>query len=158
MESEIGNVLHYVSNVFPGVLQLVSERFRESWDVAFPGTDPPPEPKLTFGTWVGGDRDGHPFVTTAVTRFALESLHQGTLGVWRDRLRSLAQALSLSDSMQPAPAILRDRIAACGLAVEHEPWKQWARLMVEWLPQYRVPEELAADLRLLSDEIGRAHV
>jgi phosphoenolpyruvate carboxylase len=156
VESEIGNVLHYVSNVFPGVLQLVSERFRESWDLAFPGTDPPPEPKLTFGTWVGGDRDGHPFVTTAVTRFALESLHEGTLGVWRDRLRSLAQALSLSDSMQPAPAILRDRIAACGLALEHEPWKQWARLMFERLPQYRLPEELAEELQLLSDALREA--
>ncbi|HEY6340922.1 MAG TPA: phosphoenolpyruvate carboxylase [Bryobacteraceae bacterium] len=153
VESEIGNVLHYVSNVFPGVLQLVSERFRESWDLAFPGTDPPPEPRLTFGTWVGGDRDGHPFVTTAVTRFALESLRERALGVWRDRLRSLAQALSLSDSMQPAPAILRDRIAACGLAVEHEPWRQWARLMLDKLPHYRVPQELAADLQLLSDAL-----
>ena len=37
VESEIGNALHYVSHVFPGVLQLVSERFRESWDLAFPG-------------------------------------------------------------------------------------------------------------------------
>jgi phosphoenolpyruvate carboxylase len=153
VESEIGNVLHYVSNVFPGVLQLVSERFRESWDLAFPGTDPPPDPKLTFGTWVGGDRDGHPFITTAVTRFALESLRERTLGVWRDRLRSLAQGLSLSDWMQPAPAILRDHIAAAGLAVRHEPWKQWARLMLERLPQYRVPQELAADLQLLSDAL-----
>jgi phosphoenolpyruvate carboxylase len=161
VESEIGNALHYVSHVFPGVLQLVSERFRESWDLVFPGTDPPPDPKLTFGTWVGGDRDGHPFVTTAVTRFALESLRERTLGVWRDRLRSLAEGLSLSDSIQPAPAILRDSIAACGLAVEHEPWKQWARLMLERLPQYRVPQELAADLQFLSDalrEVGADRV
>ena len=41
VESEIRNILYYVSHVFPGVLQLLSERFRASWEWAFPGTAPP---------------------------------------------------------------------------------------------------------------------
>ena len=65
--------MYYISHVFPGVLPLLSERFRASWEWAFPGVEPPPEPRLTFGSWVGGDRDGHPFVTTAITRHALEA-------------------------------------------------------------------------------------
>src|SRR5579884_848589 len=88
VESEIRNTLHYVSSVFPGVLQLLSERFRLSWEWAFPGSAPPIEPRLTFGTWVGGDRDGHPFVTTEVTRYALESLRASALGVLRDSLHA----------------------------------------------------------------------
>ena len=84
VESEVRNTLHYVSNVFPGVLQLLSERFRLSWEWAFPGTEPPVEPGLSFGTWVGGDRDGHPFVTTQVTRYALKVLQARTLAVLRE--------------------------------------------------------------------------
>src|SRR5215469_12055044 len=137
VESEIRNTLHYISHVFPDVLQLVSERFRESWEWAFPGAPPPEEPRLTFGSWVGGDRDGHPFVTTPVTRFALESLREGALAVLGDRLEELAQALSLSQSMQPAPARLREAMSA---RAGDEPWRQWAEIMGQRIAHYRGPE------------------
>ncbi len=176
VESEIRNTLHYVSSVFPGVLQLLSERFRLSWEWAFPGSAPPIEPRLTFGTWVGGDRDGHPFVTTEVTRYALESLRASALGVLRDSLHALAGRLSLSDAMQAPPAALSARIekyaSAAGAAsreYRHEPWRQLVRLMAGRVPPpgeerspddcYRTPEELAEDLRLLAAtlrEIGAA--
>ena len=48
VESEVGNTLHYVASVFPSVLQLLSERFRRSWEWAFAGSEPPPEPRLTL--------------------------------------------------------------------------------------------------------------
>src|SRR6185369_9661886 len=37
VDSEIRSTLHYISNVFPSVLQLMSERFRQSWEWVFPG-------------------------------------------------------------------------------------------------------------------------
>src|ERR1017187_6711456 len=112
VESEIRNTLYYISHVFPGVLQLLSERFRASWTWAFPGTQPPAEPRFTFGGWVGGDRDGHPFVTTEIPRHALESLHAHALTAIRQQLQTLAGSLSLSDSMQPAPPGLYERISS----------------------------------------------
>ena len=42
VESEVHNTLHYLASVFPSVLQLLSERFRQSWEWAFAGSDPPP--------------------------------------------------------------------------------------------------------------------
>jgi phosphoenolpyruvate carboxylase len=150
VESEIRNTLHYISHVFPGVLQLVSERFQESWEWAFPGTPPPSEPRLTFGSWVGGDRDGHPFVTTAVTRFALESLRECALAVFRAGLQDLAHGLSLSQSMQPAPARLRE---ALGTRASDEPWRQWAETMRDRIPHYSGPEEFQRDLQLLAESL-----
>lgn len=172
VESEVRNTLHYVSNVFPGVLQLLSERFRQSWEWAFPGSGPPTEPRLSFGTWVGGDRDGHPFVTTQVTRYALEVLREHTLAVLRESLESLASRLSLSEAMQSAPARLTERIAAyTGMTgggatareYQDEPWRHLAHLMLERLPKlgdarssaycYQQPAELDQDLTFLSDTL-----
>jgi len=172
VESEVRNTLHYVSNVFPGVLQLLSERFYQSWEWAFPGSAPPDEPRLAFGTWVGGDRDGHPFVTTAVTRYALEALHARALHVLRNALESLAGRLSLSDAMQRAPSSLHERIAAyTGMTAatatvreyQDEPWRHLSHLLLMRMPQpgdahpagycYQRPSELDEDLRFLEQTL-----
>ena len=171
VESEIANTLHYIGHVFPGVLQLLSERFERSWEWAFPGSPAPPEPRLTFGSWVGGDRDGHPFVTTETTRRALEALHAQALAVLRQELQTLAGSLTLSDAMQPAPAGLYRRIAAYAEAMGEaappvsrlypgEPWRQWVALMLARIPEpgeslptsrrYARVEELRGDLGFLS--------
>jgi len=187
VESEIRNVLYYLSHVFPGVLPLLSERFRASWAWAFPGVEPPPEPRLTFGSWVGGDRDGHPLVTTEITRHALQSLRAVAVEAQRQQLVALAGSLSLSDSVQPAPSALYVRISDYSAMLGEksarvlrqyagEPWRQWVHLMLARLPEtgssapaegrYRLPEELRADLRFLAgtlrevgaDAVARAEV
>lgn len=182
VESELRNTLHYFSHAFPGVIQLLSERFRQSWEWAFPGTEPPPEPRLSFGTWVGGDRDGHPFVTTEITRRALEALQGLALGVLRQNLESLAVSLSLAESMQPALPRLHERIAAYEALVGEpgsraarlchgEPWRQWVHLMAARVPNpagpvppgacYERAAELEDDLRFLAgtlEEVGARQV
>ncbi|HYL38872.1 MAG TPA: phosphoenolpyruvate carboxylase [Bryobacteraceae bacterium] len=172
VESEVRNTLHYISNVFPSVLQLLTERFRQSWQWAFPASDPPAEPRLTFGTWVGGDRDGHPFVTTEVTRYALESFHARALAVLRESLQNLASRLSLSDAMQRAPAGLCERMAAYEAMIgagatsreyQDEPWRHFVHLILARVPQpgdaqppahcYRFPNQLEEDLGLLGNAL-----
>jgi phosphoenolpyruvate carboxylase len=170
VESELRNVLHYLTSVFPDVVDLACERFRQSWLWAFPGTDPPPEPAVTFGDWVGGDRDGHPFVTTEVTRYSLESLRAGALAVLRQRLESLAGRLSLSDILQPPPPALAARIAVYRGALDEagrvlvdryagEPWRQMVHLMNQ--RNYARAAELADDLLLLQislEEVGAGRI
>ncbi|HVX66203.1 MAG TPA: phosphoenolpyruvate carboxylase, partial [Bryobacteraceae bacterium] len=51
VESELRNTLHYLTNVFPLAMQLLSDRFRESWHWAFPGVEAPEEPALSFSNW-----------------------------------------------------------------------------------------------------------
>jgi len=174
VESEIGNLLHYISSVFPDVLQLLSERFLGSWEWAFPGTEAPAEPRLTFGSWVGGDRDGHPLVTAETTRHALEALRAQALAVLRQHLHRLAGSLSLSDMMQAAPGGLYERISSCSAMLGEraerllrqypgEPWRQWVHLMLARVPEpgdprpmehlYSRAEELEFDLEFLADTL-----
>ena len=73
--SERRNIIHYLYTVFPDVLPVLDVRLRQSWEYC--GFDPDllrsPQslPRLRFGTWVGGDRDGHPLVTAEVTQQTL---------------------------------------------------------------------------------------
>lgn len=169
VDSEVRNVLYYLRTVFPDAVQLLSGRFRQSWQWVFGEDDPPPEPRLSFGNWVGGDRDGHPFVTTEVTRQTLRQLEAGARDVLRTQLQRLAGKLSLSEFLQPPPAQLLAQVrqAAADLrdagerALQRnpeEPWRQHLNLMLlrlepDGLSPYHRAEELQQDLRLLAQSL-----
>jgi phosphoenolpyruvate carboxylase len=56
---------------------------------------------LRFGTWVGGDRDGNPYVTPAITIATARRASHIILGRYRDALDDLTRRLSLSSSIAP---------------------------------------------------------
>ena len=59
-----------------------------------------------FGSWIGGDRDGNPFVTPAMTVEALELMREQCLRLLESRLEQLAGRLSLSERLTgPAPGL-----------------------------------------------------
>ena len=59
-------------------------------------------PKLVgFGSWIGGDRDGNPFVTPEATRSALEMAHSLLMKHYRDRLQNLSDQLASSTQQVP---------------------------------------------------------
>ena len=167
--AELANVVHYLRRVFPEVLPWVERRLHAAWQAA--GFDPAllaepaQRPRLSFGTWVGGDRDGHPLVTAAFTRQALEILRGEALALLRERLTEMAAQLSLSEFRQTPPPALRARIAAMAEALgetgaaavarnPREPWRQHVNLMLAALPLadgprdggYRDAAELIEDL------------
>jgi phosphoenolpyruvate carboxylase len=90
VESERDNLLYYLGTVFPTVLARLDARLRQAWKRA--GLDPAlidsPEkmPPLSFGSWVGGDRDGHPLVTPEVTRETLQRMRTAGLTMLREHL------------------------------------------------------------------------
>jgi phosphoenolpyruvate carboxylase len=56
-------------------------------------------PVLAFGSWIGGDRDGNPFVTPATTVDALELMREQCLRLLESRVEQLAGRLSLSERL-----------------------------------------------------------
>ncbi|MGH6996798.1 MAG: phosphoenolpyruvate carboxylase, partial [Phenylobacterium sp.] len=61
---------------------------------------------LRIGSWVGGDRDGNPFVTDAVQRQAFARQSQAALLNYLERIHALGAELSLSSTLaQVTPAL-----------------------------------------------------
>ena len=67
---------------------------------------------LRIGNWVGGDRDGNPFVTPEITIAAARRAGYVVLGRYRDALDELAHRLSLSARIAPPTEALRDSLGA----------------------------------------------
>lgn len=181
LATERRGVLFYLREVFPKALACLDERLHQAWKVnGFDPAlleDPHAWPKLRFGTWVGGDRDGHPLVTAGVTAETLRELRLNALLVLRRQLEDLAAKLPLSSNFQEAPPAL-DKILvelwaenpdlAEVLARQHsdEPWRQFVLLLQAKLPltpttgddfsleeqalHYKSPLELDAHLAELS--------
>jgi phosphoenolpyruvate carboxylase len=69
-------------------------------------------PPLKFSSWIGGDRDGNPFVTVEVTRQALAENRKAAVTRLDKRLGELAQLMSISVNEMPVPEDFRRRISA----------------------------------------------
>ncbi|WP_176736700.1 phosphoenolpyruvate carboxylase [Oligoflexus tunisiensis] len=112
---ELRNMMHYLRNVFPQILPWLDRRFETAWQQA--GFQCPLDymrghyPRFDIGTWVGGDRDGHPLVTADITQRALLDLRLNALIVLRRKLTDLVKKVSLSDQMQTPPRVLTERLA-----------------------------------------------
>src|SRR5215210_2777916 len=61
---------------------------------------------LRFGTWVGGDRDGNPFVTPEITVATARRASYVILGRYAAALDDLTRRLSLSATIAPPPSAL----------------------------------------------------
>lgn len=62
---------------------------------------------LAFGSWIGGDRDGNPFVTVESTRQALQLARDMIFGYYGQALRDLLLLLSSATSLAPICVELR---------------------------------------------------
>jgi phosphoenolpyruvate carboxylase len=175
--SELRNVIHFLSTIFPEVLALMVKRFVSAWNRE--GLDMsalavgPVFPGLRFGSWVGGDRDGHPFVTSEVTKKALLEMRQAALDLQRREVGRLASKLSLSAALHELPdgfaARMRQLVEQAGSAADaalarnpDEPWRQYLNLVVARIPVqaevsgdnfYASSKELVADLTVLGESL-----
>jgi len=181
--SERRNVVHYVKNVFPNTLPKLDRNLFYAWEyVGFKKDtleNPNILPRLTFGNWVGGDRDGHPFVTAEVTEETLLEFRNIALELNSNYLTQLAIKLSLAERIQNPPIFFLNRIkqmleevgeAGKELILRNpeEPWRQYVNLVKYKLPntttslsqkenipnyKYKNHYELLEDLKILRESL-----
>ena len=72
------------------------------------------QPAVTFGSWIGGDRDGHPGVTAPVTRQTLGWLRREAIALHLQQADQLFGSLSLSIDPDSVPELVRAIDAAIG--------------------------------------------
>ncbi|HEU4561037.1 MAG TPA: phosphoenolpyruvate carboxylase [Longimicrobium sp.] len=130
---------------------------------------------VRFGSWIGGDRDGNPFVTPEVTRAALQDAREAILDRYVSLLEQLLERLSTSTLQMPVSAALDDaleRYAATGSTLDPVPERRsqtelyrrflgylGARLKLarnepRHPDAYATAAEFAADLRLVRDSLA----
>ncbi|MGH2537343.1 MAG: phosphoenolpyruvate carboxylase [Candidatus Promineifilaceae bacterium] len=103
---EVRTGLHYFETTIWDVIPQTYQELAEALAEHYPGLGPPLR-FLRFGSWIGGDRDGNPNVTPAVTAESYR-LHRG-LAVEQHRrsAQRLARHLSLSGRLAPPSQALQ---------------------------------------------------
>lgn len=101
---EVAWSLHFFKETLYDVVPELITRAEQVLDAQY-GVGRVPVPAFfEFGSWVGGDRDGNPFVTNTVTRAALAETRQAALRRHHARLTELARTLSISQDSLQLPA------------------------------------------------------
>ena len=131
---------------------------------------------LRFGSWVGADRDGNPFVTANVTREAATIAAEHALRSLEAATTRIGRALTLHEATTPPAAELRRALAAASAAhpellteitarSPQEPYRTYLLYAAQRLAAtrgrnadlaYRGPAEYLADLRVVLESLAKA--
>ena len=169
-----------VLTVFRQSLVHAVPRFQRAVEAAFGDdvrpTRTPLPPIVRFGSWVGGDRDGNPFVTAEVTRETVRAHADQALEVLHDAVDRVARMITVDEESTPPTAALRDALANDAAAHPRllaevtkdspkEPHRQKLLVVAARLAAtreeragsaYADPEEALADLRLVQHSLVTA--
>jgi len=176
IEDERANAIYYLSKIFPKVLEKSDQQLKGAWIALGLNSEkirnPDVFPKINFGCWVGGDRDGHPLVTPGITQETLELHRRESLILIKNLLVKTIVKISISAISNPVPLNLQDAIeqkskalSAQGLQAlsrnPYEPWRQYIGLLIVKLDNtiagnyadsnsyYKSSKDLQSDLKFL---------
>ena len=151
VRDEVHHGLHFLAGVIwdtvPRIHADIRRALRRHYDA---DVDVPPI--LRYRSWIGGDRDGNPYVTAEVTRWTLGVHRLAALDRHMEELDALHDELSLSDRQTVVPAALLESLerdaeeqplpADVARAVRHEPYR---RKVAHMKARLRALRDAAAD-------------
>ena len=174
-EVEVG--LYFAATLWE-VIPVIYSELKRALEKIYPGSVFHVPAFLSFGSWIGGDRDGNPHVSTAVTaqtllrmRAAAVDAHLEQCRLLFEELTSSDREIAVSDDLHRALAARVAEMPELSLLLEpispHEVYRRFLKT-VEWrllrssaaesldcLPAgaYHSGAELAADLALVRDSL-----
>jgi phosphoenolpyruvate carboxylase len=176
-EVEVG--LYFAATLWE-VIPIIYSELKRALEKIYPGTGFRLPPFLNFGSWIGGDRDGNPHVSTDVTartllrmRAAAVEAHLAQCNLLFEELTSSEREVAVSPELRaeldrrlretPELAPLLEPLSS------HEVYRRFLK-MVQWRLErsgasdsleclapgaYRTGSELEADLVLVRDSLRR---
>lgn len=167
---------HYPDSLITPLSKLyedISDAFREIYGVDFPPADLPTV--VRFGSWIGGDRDGNPYVTADTTKEALQKAREIILGNYLGTVEELRRLLTpslsrvavtprLADAIEHYYATLAMADADLDAIPQWEPYRRFAGFMLHRLKltlfepdhadAYPDAALFMADLRLVRESLA----
>ena len=125
---EVSNALSFYDYTFFNELPRLYGAIEDRLDaISGEPRTKPIGPFLQIGSWIGGDRDGNPFVTAEVLNEAMRLQSARAIGYYLDELHELGAELSLASnlaSMSPELAKLADTSDDSAAARRKEPYRR----------------------------------
>ncbi|MEM7192104.1 MAG: phosphoenolpyruvate carboxylase, partial [Pseudomonadota bacterium] len=183
VEHEVLRGLHFFDEALfekaPELMELLEGALKRN----YPGEDFDLPPFFQFGSWIGGDRDGNPYVTTDVTGWALRRNALAALSHYQERITALARSMSITQRALPISEQFREELshelAASGADEQiaernpGEPYRQFLTCILRKLdatilradgkppepgrPLYENADELIQDLRCMERALTAAN-
>ncbi|HFI0150776.1 TPA: phosphoenolpyruvate carboxylase [Streptococcus suis] len=123
--NEITNVMEYYNSSFiKAVTKLQREYKRLAAEKGIELVNPHP---ITMGMWIGGDRDGNPFVTADTLKLSALTQCDVIMNYYDEQLYKLYRKFSLSTTIirvSPAVQALADLSQDKSVYREHEPYRR----------------------------------
>jgi len=110
VEHEVSWGQHFFSETIFDLAPDLLSTFESALEKHYPDEKFEVTPFFQFGSWIGGDRDGNPFVTNAVTRQTMRDNALASLNYYRQRATDLGRMLSISPRAALIPQMLRDAL------------------------------------------------
>jgi phosphoenolpyruvate carboxylase len=182
---EIENALSYYQTTFLREIPAMYRELEEDVASVFPrrgarGEPAPLPPFFQMGSWIGGDRDGNPFVTAQTLRYAARKQASVILAWYLEEIHALGAELSMSTSQVEVSPELLALAEQSPDRSEHradEPYRRaligvYARLAatcreltgedagrhaVGPAPAYTSADELRADIQIVTDSLAAHH-
>lgn len=168
---EINNIVSIFERTF---LVDVPKLFQQLVDKT---GNPVPENLIVIGSWVGGDRDGNPFVTAQTLEYAVRQQSRAAIMHYLDEIHALGAELSISATLadiDPAVAALADQSGDMSPHRADEVYRRalracYAKLAATYAmlfgtipprpsdlvcPAYATAAALSADLQSLADSLA----
>ncbi|KEO82420.1 phosphoenolpyruvate carboxylase [Tumebacillus flagellatus] len=162
---EVRNGLYFLDEVLFDVLPAIHMEMEEQLQALYPEQEWEVPTFLRFGSWMGGDRDGNPYVTAELTMQTLVLHFDLAMRKYEAEILALGQDLSQSFERTGASAELMESLELPSDCVPDEPYRAkvdqiLARLqatkaryhgevVLGGITSYSGPAEFLADVRLL---------
>src|SRR5262245_25983401 len=158
---EVDFGLYFLTSVIMDVTLEVYDDLEASLRTSYPQAEwSALPPVLRYGSWIGGDRDGNPHVTSDVTLQTLDTQHQAALHVYLHDVARLREHLTQSTAEVDVSPELLAAVQAHGndtLAARYpgEIYRQQMDLIWQRLSDdaYRDSRDLLHDLALVRDSL-----